>query len=244
MNYEGTELEKNVSNTDTLRKQWEEFWEKCYKDQSGQLPGKTIIFAMTQDHALRLAQVFEEMYPQYPGLAQVITYKSDYKKNLINEFKKEDFPRIAITVDLLETGIDVPEVVNLVFIKPVQSRIKLDQMIGRGTRSHAACNFPERLPGGHKSGFLIIDFWENDFNKPADEEIAQSLPVLVSLFNTRLKLLEQYLESRRLYECTRVCVDHSRETGCRGDSVVGVADGIIASFQSGESFYGENCSCA
>ena len=202
LNYEGTELEKNVSNTDTLRKQWEEFWEKCYKDQSGQLPGKTIVFAMTQDHALRLAQVFEEMYPQYPGLAQVITYKSDYKKNLINDFKREDFPRIAITVDLLETGIDVPEVVNLVFMKPVQSRIKLDQMIGRGTRSHAACNFPERLPGGHKTGFLIIDFWENDFYKPAEEEIAQSLPVLVSLFNTRLKLLEQYLESRHLPERT------------------------------------------
>jgi len=193
LDYEGTDLEKTVSNRDTLRKQWQEIWEECYKDQSGQLPGKTIVFAMTQKHALRLAEVFEEMFPQFPGLTRVITYKSDHKGSLIEQFKKEDFPRIAITVDLLETGIDVPEVVNLVFMKPVQSRIKLEQMIGRGTRSNAACIFKERLPDGYKKGFLIIDFWENDFNKPPDEELAQSLPVLVTLFNTRLKLLGQYL---------------------------------------------------
>jgi type I restriction enzyme R subunit len=193
LDYEGSDLEKRVSNKDTLRKQWQEIWEECYQDQSGQLPGKTIVFAMTQEHALRLAEAFEEMFPQFPGLARVITYKSDHKGNLIEQFKKEDFPRIAITVDLLETGIDVPEVVNLVFMKPVQSRIKLEQMIGRGTRSQAACLFIERLPDGYKKGFLIIDFWENDFNKPPDEELAQSLPVLVTLFNTRLKLLDQYL---------------------------------------------------
>jgi len=198
LDYEGTDLEKTVSNKDTLRKQWQEIWEECYKDQSGQLPGKTIVFAMTQDHALRLAEVFEEMFPQFPGLARVITYKSDHKGSLIDQFKKENFPRIAITVDLLETGIDVPEVVNLVFMKPVQSRIKLEQMIGRGTRSQAACLFKERLPDGYKKGFLIIDFWENDFNKPPDEELAQSLPVLVTLFNTRLKLLGQYLNKPSL----------------------------------------------
>jgi len=63
-------------------------------------------------------------------------------------------------------------------------------MIGRGTRSHAACHFPERLPNGRKSEFLILDFWDNDFDKSASEELAQSLPVLVSLFNNRLKLLD------------------------------------------------------
>ena len=75
------------------------------EDESGQLPGKTIVFAMTQDHALRLATAFEEMYPQFPGLAQVITYKSEYKGTLIDTFKKESFPRIAISVDMLETGV-------------------------------------------------------------------------------------------------------------------------------------------
>ncbi len=196
LDFEGTDLEKTVSNKDTLRRQWQEIMDVCYKDQSGQLPGKTIVFAMTQEHALRLGEVFEEMFPQFPNLARVITYKSDHKGSLIDQFKKDEQLRIAITVDLLETGIDVPEVVNLVFMKPVQSRIKLEQMIGRGTRSHAACRFLDRLPDGYKKEFLILDFWENDFNKPAEEEIAQSLPVLVTLFNTRLKLLGQYLSSK------------------------------------------------
>ncbi len=193
IDYTGTELEKKVSNTDTLRKQWQEIMERCYRDQSGQLPGKTIIFAMSQDHALRLEAVFNEMYPQYPELTRTITYKSDYKSSLIEKFKKESYPRIAITVDLLETGIDVPEVVNLIFMRPVQSRIKLEQMIGRGTRSQEACRSLDWLPEGRKREFLILDFWENDFQKSPEAEAAQSLPVLVSLFNTRLALLEALL---------------------------------------------------
>ncbi len=188
--FEGTDLEVKVSNKDTLRKQWEEIWNVCLKDESGQLPGKTIIFAMTQDHALRLQDVFDEMFPQFPDLCRVITSESDYRKQLMERFKKQDLPRIAISVDMLDTGIDVPEAVNLVFMKPVQSPIKLQQMIGRGTRSHAACKMFNLLPNGHKDHFLIIDFWENDFNKQADESAAQSTPVLVTIFNTRLKQLE------------------------------------------------------
>ena len=200
LDFEGTDLEKDVSNKDTLRKQWQEIMDICLKDQSGQLPGKTIVFAMTQDHALRLGEVFEEMFPQFSNMARVITYKSDYKSSLIEQFKREDQPRIAITVDLLETGIDVPEVINLVFMKPVQSRIKLEQMIGRGTRCQEACRFLDRLPEGGKKEFLVIDFWENDFNKPPDEEITQSLPVLVTLFNTRLNILRLYLGSKQSEE--------------------------------------------
>ena len=209
IDFSGTDLEKDVSNRDTLRKQWEEIWEICYKDESGQLPGKTIVFAMTQEHALRLADAFEEMYPQYPGLVQVITYKSEYKGTLIANFKKQNLPRVAISVDMLETGVNVPEVVNLVFMRPVHSRIKLEQMIGRGTRSHATCKRPEWLPDGHKREFLITDFWENDFGKHPQEQVAQSLPVLVTIFNTRLKLLEIYLKNKtlRASETRRVCAD-------------------------------------
>ena len=96
------------------------------------------------------------MYPQHVGLAQVITSTTErvrdgtYGDGLITKFKKNDMPRIAISVDMLDTGIDVPEVVNLVFMKPVQSRIKLWQMIGRGTRNQAACRFFDRLPGREK----------------------------------------------------------------------------------------------
>lgn len=196
INFEGTDLEVRVSDKDTLRKQWEEIWDVCLKDESGQLPGKTIIFAMTQEHALRLQAVFDEMFPQFPNLSRVITYKSDYRGQLIEHFKKQDQPRIAISVDMLDTGIDVPEAVNLVFMKPVQSPIKLQQMIGRGTRSHAACKMFRLLPNGHKDYFLILDFWENDFNKQADESAAQSTPVLVTIFNTRLKQLELDLDTQ------------------------------------------------
>ncbi len=207
INYEGTELEKTVSNRDTLRKQWEEIWDVSRKDSSGQLPGKTIVFAMTQEHALRLQDVFYEMYPQFPDLAKVITHKSEYRGTLVEAFKKKDMPRIAISVDMLDTGIDVPEVVNLVFMKPVQSPIKLQQMIGRGTRSQAACRNLALLPNFEKKDFLIIDFWENNFSRDAKEVVDQSAPVLVTIFNTRLKLLETYLQDQKDPDCQQVIAD-------------------------------------
>lgn len=199
LDYAGTEIEIEVSNKDTLRKQWEEVMDACLKDQSGQLPGKTIVFAMTKKHAHRIAEVFEEMYPQLVGVAQVITSTTErvrdgsYGDGLITKFKKNNLPRIAISVDMLDTGVDVPEVVNLVFMKPVQSRIKLWQMIGRGTRNQQACKYLDRLPDGKKTEFKIIDFWQNDFNKKADDKPPIDMPVLVSVFNTRLKIVERHL---------------------------------------------------
>src|SRR6267143_2471430 len=202
IDYAGTEIEIEVSNKDTLRKQWEEIMEVCLKDRSGQLPGKTIVFAMTKKHAERVRAVFEEMYPQHIGLIQAIwhgverVHDGSYGDGLISKFKKNDFPRIAISVDMLDTGIDVPEVVNLVFMKPVQSQIKLWQMIVRGTRNHAACKFYDRLPDGRKTEFKIIDFWQNDFAKQTEERVPADIPVLVSVFNTRLKVLEAVLEQK------------------------------------------------
>ncbi len=207
IDFEGTDLEKKVSNKDTLRKQWEEIWDKCLKDESGQLPGKAIIFAMTQEHALRIQEVFEEMFPQFPDLSRVITYKSEYRGQLVDRFKKQEMPRIAVSVDMLDTGIDAPEVTNLVFMKPVQSQIKLQQMIGRGTRSHAACRMYHLLPNGHKDGFLIIDFWENDFNTRAEESAPPTAPVLVNIFNTRLKQLELDLQQGQPSQFSRTVQD-------------------------------------
>jgi type I restriction enzyme R subunit len=126
---------------------------------------------------------------------------------LVEAFKKKDFPRIAISVDMLDTGIDVPEVVNLVFMKPVQSPIKLQQMIGRGTRVQAACHFLERLPNFEKKDFLIIDFWENNFSRDAKDVVDQSTPVLVTIFNTRLRLLETYLQHQKDPDCRQVITD-------------------------------------
>ena len=105
------------------------------------------------------------------------------------------------------TGVNVPECVNLVFMRPVHSRIKLEQMIGWGTRNHETCKHPQWLPNGHKDGFQIIDFWENDFRRQPQEEVVQSLPVLVSLFNTRIKLLEVGLSSGWSQEIQRTIAD-------------------------------------
>ncbi|MGD8457435.1 MAG: DEAD/DEAH box helicase family protein [Anaerolineales bacterium] len=207
IDYSGQEIERTVSNKDTLRKQWEEFWDVSIKDESGQLPGKTIVFAMTQDHALRVAEAFEEMFPQYPDLVEVITYKSNYKGNPIKTFKKENKPRIAISVDMLETGVNIPEVVNLVFMRPVHSRIKLEQMIGRGTRADDTCEHKNWLPNGEKTGFLIIDYWDNNFDKDPDFQIPQSLPVLVRIFNTRLELLEYFLDNEQPDKISKVISD-------------------------------------
>ena len=207
IDFSGTDLERTVTNRGTLREQWQEIWDVCLKDQSGQLPGKTIVFAMTNEHALRLQDVFAEMFPQYPDLVRVITYKSEHKGMAIKAFKREDMPRIAISVDMLETGVNVPEVVNLVFMRPVHSQIKLEQMLGRGTRNHEACTHYDRLPNGRKEKFKIIDFWQNDFDKDPDQEQAETTPVLVKIFNTRLQLLAHFLDDQEGPEAQRVVAD-------------------------------------
>jgi type I restriction enzyme R subunit len=207
INYEGTELEQQVTVTDMLRRQWQEIMDVVYKDSSGQYPGKTIVFAMTQKHALRLEEAFNQVFPQFPGMARVITYKSNYRSTYLKAFKKEDQPRIAISVDMLDTGVDIPEVTNLVFMKPVGSPIKLQQMIGRGTRIQAACRKLELLPNFEKKEFLIIDFWENNFSRDAKEAPDNTTPVMVRVFNTRLNLLETYLDDQQNPECQGVIRD-------------------------------------
>src|SRR6266404_7228212 len=195
IDYAGTDLEVLVTNRDTLRRQWEEITNVCVKDRSGSLPGKTIIFAMTKEHGNRIREVFEEMFPQYAGLLQVIytgverVHDGPYRDGLISKFKKEDKPRFAVSVDMLDTGIDVPEVVNLVFMKPVHSRIKLWQMVGRGTRNQKACKYFDRLPNGEKTGFLIIDFWQNDFGRQVEDKVPSEMPLLTRLFNIRLDII-------------------------------------------------------
>lgn len=206
INFEGTELEEKVTVRDTLRKQWQEVMEACYKDPSG-MPCKTIVFAMTKKHAVRLKDAFYDIFPQYVDMAKVIVSEANYRDIPVETFKKQNLPRIAISVDMLDTGVDIPEVMNLVFMKPVQSPIKLQQMIGRGTRSQAACKFLEWLPEGGKKEFLILDFWENNFDRAAKEAADTSMPVLVRLFHTRLNLLETYLRDQQNPEAQALIAD-------------------------------------
>ncbi len=211
IDFEGTEIEKNVSNKDTLRRQWEEFMDMCYKDECGQVPGKSIVFAMSHKHAMRLTETFQEMFPEHKGrLVSLIDSQMERAKDLLKEFKLEDYPRIAISVDMLDTGVDIPEIVNLAFMKPVNSHIKFWQMIGRGTRSLEACKHLEWLPERKKDNFLIIDFWENfsHFNMmPAEDEGARQIPVLVTIFNTRLNKLAVLIGEQSSEDFTQIIKD-------------------------------------
>jgi type I restriction enzyme R subunit len=211
IDFEGTDLERKVTNYDTLRRQWEEFMEVCYKDATGQTPAKTIVFAVTHKHALRLKETFDKMYPEYEGkLAQVIDSKMERAKDLLSDFQKQDMPRIAISVDMLDTGFDFPEVMNLAFWKPVNSQIKFWQMIGRGTRHMSACERFEWLPDFRKDDFLIVDFWENfeHFSMmPKDDEKKAQQPILVTIFNTRLNKLKHFLGDQQSVDASRIKYD-------------------------------------
>ncbi|WP_233702158.1 type I restriction endonuclease subunit R [Iodobacter ciconiae] len=164
--------------------------------EGGDVIGKTIIFAANNDHAEFLQHVFDKNYPKWKGkLAQVITYKNPYAQSLIDEFSVEGKPfdaknpdlRIAISVDMLDTGIDVPEVVNLVFLKVVQSKVKFTQMIGRGTR---LC--PDLFgPNDHKTTFKIFDYCQNfEFFDafPQGAPVSVAKPLGRQVFEKRVKL--------------------------------------------------------
>lgn len=211
IDFEGTDLERKVTNKDTLGNQWEEFMDVCLKDATGQLPGKTIVFAITHKHAMRLAETFDEMYPEHQGkLVQVIDSKMERARELIDNFKKQDMPRIAISVDMLDTGIDIPEVVNLAFMKAVNSQIKFWQMIGRGTRHHKACKYLKWLPNSNKEDFLIVDYWENFEHfqmMPKEEEGKGQIPVLVTIFNTRLQKFSYFLGDQSCDDAKRIIKD-------------------------------------
>ena len=121
--------------------------------------GKTIIFAKNRPHAELIQQVFIEQYPQYGGdFCQVVHYQTEKAGDLIDRFKQADkLPRITVSVDMLDTGIDVPEIVNLVLFKPVYSKSKYWQMIGRGTRKRKDLFGP----GQDKEHFYLFDFCGN-----------------------------------------------------------------------------------
>lgn len=200
INFEGTELEKKIAVKGTSEAIVREFMENCLTDQAGTLPAKTIFFAISKLHAKRLWEAFEKLYPEYKGkLARIIVSEDSRAQQLIKDFEEKPFPRIAISVDMMDTGIDVPEVCNLVFAKPVFSKIKFWQMLGRGTRADGACEHREWLPDGKKEYFKVFDFWNNfeywNMNpEGAQNESAEA--ITNRIFLTRLKQLEELMQRR------------------------------------------------
>jgi len=188
IDFEGSDLEQRVSNTGTHDAIVNEFLEKCRKERSGTLPAKSIIFAASHLHATQLSESFRRVRSDKPYLAAVIDSHIVHADKLLDDFKKQEFPRVAISVDMLDTGIDVPAVQNLVFAKPVFSKVKFWQMIGRGTRL-----WEDPLTKEKKISFLILDHWKNfEYH---DEHAKGELPTLtsplpVTLFLLRLEKLQ------------------------------------------------------
>ena len=194
--YEASEVDKYVFNKDTNKIILQNLMDNGIKDDAGNL-GKTIIFARNHVHALLLSDIFDELYPEYGSkFCQVIDNYDPRAEQLIDDFKgfgTNDKLTIAISVDMLDTGIDVPEIVNLVFAKPVKSYVKFWQMIGRGTR---LC---ENLfgPGKNKTVFRIFDHWGNFewFDEHYKQvEPAGSKPMMQRLFEERILLAEATLQ--------------------------------------------------
>ncbi|MET8245888.1 DEAD/DEAH box helicase family protein [Streptomyces sp. NPDC005202] len=163
------DVNRYLFNEDTADKILETLMTYGIKVEGGDRLGKTIVFARNNDHAKFLEDRFNANYPQYGGKkARVITYKEKYAQSLLDAFadpnpkNPDEVPDIAISVDMLDTGVDVPEVVNLVFAKPVFSKTKFWQMMGRGTRLRPALFGPDPDNPDHaKKNFLVFDFCGN-----------------------------------------------------------------------------------
>ncbi|WP_168384036.1 DEAD/DEAH box helicase family protein [Acinetobacter indicus] len=186
-----SKINKELFNTGTVDKMLQHLMENGIKVEGGDMLGKTIIFAVNQNHANFIAERFDKNYPQYDGkFARVITHSTKYAQSLIDSFSKKELadPQIAISVDMLDTGIDVPEVVNLVFFKAVRSKVKFMQMIGRGTRLCKDLFAPEM----DKKEFYIFDYCSNFeyFNEnPDGAPVSTTEPLGQRLFKARLNLL-------------------------------------------------------
>lgn len=203
IDYEGSDLEKRVTNKGTNALIVREFMEECIKSPDGVLPGKTIFFAISKKHAYRLVETFDRLFPEYKGqIAEVLIsgIKGVYGKGgLLDKFKTTDMPRIAVSVDMLDTGIDILEIVNLVFAKPVYSYTKFWQMIGRGTRVLDENKLKPWCLG--KDKFLIIDMWENfEYFKeiPKGKEAKGQKALPVRLFEARLDELSASMEANNI----------------------------------------------
>jgi type I restriction enzyme R subunit len=199
INFEGTELEKTVVNKGTNALIVKEFMEECIKDPNGVLPGKTIFFCVSIPHARRIEKIFDTLYPQYRGELSKVIVSDDPrvygKGGLLHQFIHNDMPRIAISVDMLDTGIDVREGVNLVFAKPVYSYTKFWQMIGRGTRLLDETKIKPWCP--EKDVFLIMDCWDNfEYFKlnPKGKELKPQIPLPVRFVGIRLDKIEKAID--------------------------------------------------
>lgn len=190
-----------IFNQHTVDMVLEDLMTKGIKVAGGDRIGKTIIFAQNKKHAQFIVDRFNKLYPQYRGIyAKRIVSEDDYAQSIIDEFKISDKePHIAVSVDMMDTGIDVPQIVNLVFFKRVRSKAKFWQMIGRGTRLCLNL-FGD---GQHKTHFVIFDYLGNfEFFRQHKEGLQgnESLSLSEAIFAKRVRLIHHLQQSSYIDE--------------------------------------------
>ncbi|MDM8249848.1 DEAD/DEAH box helicase family protein [Lacrimispora saccharolytica] len=200
-------------NEDTIKKVLHILMTKGIRINYGETLGKTIIFAKNHDHAEKILEIFGKEYSNLPGYAKVIDNYMTYAQSAIDEFSEPNkLPQIAISVDMLDTGIDVPEVLNLVFFKKVMSKAKFWQMIGRGTR---LC--PGLLDGEDKQKFYIFDFCGNFefFRMNKGKATANMMALQGAIFNLEFqityKLQDMEYQTERLIAYRNALIQHMSE---------------------------------
>ena len=203
-------LNEWIFNEDTIREVLNVLMSNGLKIEYGNKIGKTIIFAKNHRHAEKIYEVFNKEYPNLVGYAKVIDNYINYAQSAIDEFSDpKKLPQIAISVDMLDTGIDVPEVLNLVFFKKVMSKAKFWQMIGRGTR---LC--PALLDGEDKQKFYIFDFCGNfeffrmNKGKPTANMIALQGAIFSLQFEIVYKLQDLEYQTERLIAYRNALVEY------------------------------------
>lgn len=220
-------LNEWLFNEDTVEKVLKQLMEHGVKVEGGDRIGDTIIFARNHKHAVFIQQVFDKNYPKYAGhLAQTIDNKVEHAQDLIEKFCLPGrMPAIAISVDMMDTGIDAPDCVNLVFFKPVRSKAKFHQMIGRGTRLRPGLFGP----GKDKQHFLIFDYCGNfEFfdQNPEGFDTYKTPSITAQVFEKRLLLAaklknEPYKHQEGLQEYRTQLLDllHQQITNLEKQSV-------------------------
>lgn len=186
-------LNEWLFNEDTIKKVLNILMTNGLKIDYGSKLGKTIIFAKNHKHAEKIFEIFNKEYPEYNGYAKVIDNYTNYAQSAIDEFSDpKKLPQIAISVDMLDTGIDVPEVLNLVFFKKVMSKAKFWQMIGRGTRLCSGL-----LDGDDKDKFYIFDFCGNFefFRMGEGKQSANAVAVQERIFNLKAQIVFKLQDS-------------------------------------------------
>lgn len=202
-------LNEWVFNEDTIKEVLNVLMTNALRVDYGEKLGKSIIFAKNHRHAEKIFEVFNKEYPNYNGYAKVIDNYTNYAQSAIDEFSQPDkLPQIAISVDMLDTGIDVPEVLNLVFFKKVMSKAKFWQMIGRGTR---LC--PGLIDGKDKDKFYVFDFCGNFefFRFSQGRPTANMIALQGAIFNLKaqiaFKLQDVDYQTPDLIEFRKTLVD-------------------------------------